>query len=164
MQKTIYTVVLILLAAPVQLRAQTSEETSVREVINRLFTAMHKGDSTMLRSAFATEVTMATATKNKEGKPVLRREYSINDFVKAVGKPQSQPISEEIWNLKIQIDGEFAQAWCDYALYVGNKFNHCGVDAFQLHKGPDGWKIFHLADTRRKDDCVIPEEIQKKYQ
>jgi len=162
MQKPIC-IILLVLAIPVLLRAQTSEEANVTEVINRLFTGMYKADSTMVRSAFAKEVTMATAFRNKEGNPVLRREYSINDFVKAVGQPQAEPLSEEIWNIKLQIDGDFAQAWCDYAFYIGNKFSHCGVDAFQLHKSQEGWEIFHLADTRRKDNCTIPEEIQKKH-
>jgi hypothetical protein len=63
----------------------------------------------------------------------------------------------------VQIDGDFAQVWCDYAFYTDNTFSHCGIDAFQLHKGKDGWKIFHLADTRRKDNCVIPQDIQNKH-
>jgi hypothetical protein len=56
-----------------------------------------------------------------------------------------------------------AQAWCDYAFYVDKSYSHCGVDAFQLFKGKDGWKIFHLADTRRKTGCTIPKEIQDKH-
>jgi hypothetical protein len=144
------------------LKAQ-SEETKVAEVINQLFTGMHKADSTLVRSAFANEVTMATAFRNKQGAPVLIREYSIKDFVKSIGTPKPEPFSEETWNLKIQIDADFAQAWCDYAFYVGNKFSHCGVDAFQLHKTAEGWKIFHLADTRRREGCIIPDEIQKKH-
>ena len=162
MQKHIY-VIFLILASSLVLKAQTTETANVTEVINRLFLGMHKADSSMVRSVFAKEVTMATATKNKEGNPVLRREYSINDFLKSVGKQQPESLTEEIWNLKIQIDGDFAQAWCDYAFYVGNKFNHCGVDAFQLYKSADGWKIFHLADTRRKENCTVPEDIQKKH-
>lgn len=148
---------------PAGLQAQTSEEASITEVINKLFTAMNKADSAMLRSVFASEVTMATAMRNKEGKPVLRREYSIHDFVKSVGTAQPGSLTEEIWNIKIQIDGEFAQAWCDYAFYYNHKFFHCGVDAFQLYKGENGWKIFHLADTRKKEGCKVPDEIQKKH-
>jgi hypothetical protein len=72
-------------------------------------------------------------------------------------------LAEEIWNLKIQMDGDFAQAWCEYAFYYQNKFSHCGVDAFHLIKTTEGWKIFHLADTRRKENCIIPEEIKSKH-
>ena len=162
MQKLQYLILLLILNVTF-LNAQTSEEANVTEVINRLFTGMYNADSTMVRSVFAKEVTMATSLRNKEGKPVLRRESSINEFVKSVGKKPPEPYAEEIWNLKIQIDGDLAQVWCDYAFYVGNKFHHCGVDAFQLHKSQEGWKIFHLADTRRSEGCNIPEEIQKKH-
>ena len=162
MQKPVCLILLLIINVTF-LNAQTSEEANVAEVVNRLFTGMHNADSTMVRSAFAKEVTMATSFRDKEGNPVLRREYSINDFVKSIGKKPPEPFTEEIWNTKIQIDGDLAQVWCDYAFYIGNKFNHCGVDAFQLHKTQGGWKIFHLADTRKKEGCVIPEEIQKKH-
>ena len=142
--------------------AQSTEEANVTEVINRLFTAMNKGDSTMLRSVFAKQVTMATAA-TRQGKPVLNRENSIEGFVKQVGSQKPGVLTEEIWNIKIQIDGDFAQAWCDYAFYYDNKFFHCGIDAFHLYKEADGWKIFHLADTRRKEGCNVPEEIKKKH-
>ena len=158
-----YRIVLLLLLCPIVMSAQSSEEVTVAEAVKLLFTGMYKGDSSMVRSAFTKEVTMATVYRNKEGNQEIRREYSINDFVKSIGKPHPEPYAEEIWNLKIQIDGDFAQAWCDYAFFIGNKFSHCGVDAFQLHKSTGGWKIFHLADTRRKDNCIIPEEIQKKH-
>jgi hypothetical protein len=161
--KCTFYLILLLFVNSVTAKAQTTEEVNVTSVINHLFMGMYKADSLMVRSAFSNEVTMATAYRDREGKPVLLREYSINNFVMAVGQPQAEPLTEEIWNLKIQIDGDFAQAWCDYGFYRGNKFSHCGVDAFQLHKSPEGWKIFHLADTRRKEGCNIPEEIQKKH-
>ena len=162
MRKPVYPIIL-LLVIPILLNGQNSEEPKVAAVINRLFDGMYKADSVMVRSVFANEVTMASAMKNKEGNPVLRRESSINAFVKSVGKQKPGLLAEEIWGLKIQIDGDFAQAWCDYALYYENKFIHCGVDAFHLYKTSDGWKIFHLADTRRNEGCTIPEDIQKKH-
>lgn len=140
-----------------------SDQDNVREVINRLFNSMEKGDSAILHSTFAQQVTLATISHDKNNDPVIEYESSVADFLKAIGTPHSEIYYEETWNLKIQIDGDFAQAWCDYAFYLGNKFSHCGVDAFHLFKGKDGWKIFHLADTRRKDNCVISAEIQAKH-
>ena len=154
--------ILFLMCTPLTLWAQASEEANVEAVINRLFTGMHQADSTTVRSVFAADVTMVTVLRTKEGTPTLKKD-SVDDFIKAVGQKQPEPLTEEIWNVKIQIDGDFAQAWCDYAFYVGHRFNHCGVDAFHLIKTTEGWKIFHLADTRRKVDCHVPEEIQKKH-
>lgn len=163
MRKKLYLVALFSFALT-GTNAQSADEIAVTEVINRLFTAMNKSDSAMLRSAFTKEVTMATVARNREGNLGLKRENSTADFAKQVASQKPGALSEEIWGLKIQIDGEFAQAWCDYAFYYENKFSHCGVDAFQLFKTKEGWKIFHLADTRRKEGCNVPQEIQKKHQ
>ncbi len=153
-----------LVATSITIHAQPSEEQAVTETIHNLFTAMQKNDTVLFRSVFADAVTMATVAKNKEGKTVLIRETGIDGFVKAISKPNPNgALNEEIWNVRIQVDGALAQAWCDYAFYIGKTFSHCGVDAFQLVKTENGWKIFHLADTRRKDNCNIPAEITHKY-
>lgn len=143
--------------------AQNPEEVAVRDVIVQLFKGMEKGDSAMVRATFAKDITMATIFRNKNNEPVIQRESSLDGFLKAVGTPHEEIWYEEFWNLKIQIDGDLAQAWCDYAFYINNTFSHCGVDAIHLHKQNDGWKIFHLADTRRKQNCNIPQEIQDKH-
>jgi len=156
--------VFLLIAVSFESLAQTStEQKAVTATINQLFQGMEKGDSAMVRTSFAPQVTMATIRRDKDNKPQIDRESSIDGFLKVVGTPHTETWYEEIWNLKISIDGDFAQAWCDYAFYRDNKFNHCGVDAFQLYHGDKGWKIFHLADTRRNTGCEIPSEIQRKH-
>jgi hypothetical protein len=141
----------------------TQDETTVREVIDKLFLAMQKGDSTMLKECFGPEVTLATIYRNKSGEPTIERETSIGSFSKAVGTPRKEVWFEEIWSLKIDVDGDFASAWCDYAFYRDNIFSHCGVDAFHFFKGKEGWKIIHLTDTRRKTGCNVPDAIQQKH-
>ncbi len=140
------------------------DEDAVKEVIQRVFIAMEKGDSALLRSAFTGEATMATVFRNKEGEPMLRQEMGVQMFLNAVGNPHDDVWYEEIWNLQVKISDDLAQAWCDYAFYLGNTFHHCGVDAFQLFRSRDGWKIFHLADTRRATGCEVPSNISDKHQ
>jgi hypothetical protein len=139
------------------------EQRLVEETIRSLFEGMRKGDSTMVREAFTEEVTLATIFRKKNGEPTLFRESSLKEFLKAVGTPHKEEWVEEYWNLKIEIDQEFASASCDYAFYLGNTFIHCGIDAFHLYKTKNGWRIFHLSDTRRKDNCQVPDEIRKKH-
>lgn len=160
--KSILVCILICITFSFTSRAQNNT-VAVTEVIHRMFAGMEKADSAMVHTTFSNEVTMATISRDKNNTVAIQYEYSIADFLKAIGAPHPEIYFEEIWNVKVQIDGDFAQAWCDYAFYLGNTFSHCGVDAFHLFKGKDGWKIFHLADTRRKDNCVIPSEIQVKH-
>jgi hypothetical protein len=150
--------------APQAVKTANADEAAVREVITRLFKGMEKGDSALVHSTFTSQVTMATVSRDKNDNPVLHRESSLDGFLKAVGTPHPEAWNEEIWDVKVQIDGDFAQAWCDYAFYITHTFSHCGVDAFQLHKTKNGWKIFHLADTRRKSGCAIPAAVQQKHQ
>ena len=154
----------VLFAGTPTLQAQQAPDNdAIVKVVHRLFEGMQKGDSAMVRSTFAKEVTLVTMRRNKENKSSISRESSIDGFLKAVGTPHPDIWYEEIWNLKVQQDDNFAQVWCDYGFYVGNKFSHCGVDAFHLYKGDDGWKIVHLADTRRPSPCTIPAEIERKH-
>jgi hypothetical protein len=139
-----------------------SEKELVMKPIHQLFDAMQKGDSALLHQTFTKEVTMATVG-TKEGKLFFERESSIDGFLKVIGTPHAQAYNEMIWGEKIEVDGNFAQVWASYAFYLGNKFSHCGVDAFHLVKEKEGWKIFHLADTRQKEGCNVPTEISNHF-
>ncbi len=145
-------------------RVLAQEEARVRIPIDNLFAGMAAGDSALARTAFADRVSLATIMKSKDGQSVIRHESSIADFMKAIGSAHAQPFNEPIWDVEIRIDGNFAQVWAKYAFYLGKQFSHCGVDAFHLFKNPQGdWKIFHLADTRQKEGCVIPKEVLEKF-
>ncbi|WP_293308868.1 nuclear transport factor 2 family protein [Pedobacter sp. UBA5917] len=131
--------------------AQNNEESAVKEAVNRLFTGMKTGDSTLTRAAFAPNAIMQTIV-NKDGKITVRAE-SVSDFIKVIATPHKEIYDERIVFTKILIDGALASVWTDYKFYVGEKFSHCGVNSFQLVKGDKGWQIVYIIDTRRKDRC-----------
>lgn len=164
MKTTLSLLVITLLCAQVSVAQSSAEKELVMKPIKQLFEAMQKGDSAMLKKAFTKQVTMARIGKDKTGKPFIRYESSIDGFAKSVGTPHPESWNEVIWDEKIEIDGNLAQAWMSYAFYLGKKFNHCGVDAFQLVKEEDGnWRIFHLADTGQKEGCNIPQKISDQF-
>jgi len=143
--------------------AQMREEDAVKSVIDHLFAGMEKGDSAMVGNTFRSDVAFVTIFRDRQNNPRFERENSPDKFLDAVGTPHAEAWHEEIWNLSIRVDGDFAQAWCDYAFYLGDTFSHCGVDAFQLYREKTGWKIFQLTDTRRKEPCEIPDTIRRKH-
>jgi hypothetical protein len=135
----------------------TGDNESVQNVIVTLFDGMREADSAKVSSAFRKDVTMYTSFTSKEGDLMVEK-GKLESFLKAVGTPHDEIWDERIWNTKILIDGGIAQVWTDYAFYIGEQFSHCGVDAFHLVKEPSGqWKIVHLMDTRRKNDCKTNE-------
>ena len=158
MKRNILTGIVILLS--LQAFSQTTTETNaIMQPINELFKGMNLGDSAKVHSAFANEVTFVTVAKNKSGKSMLIPE-PLDKFLAAVGTPHTETWNEPIWDVAIHVDGIFGQVWAKYAFYLNKQFSHCGVDAFHLIKGEDGqWRIFHLADTRRREGCQVPQAI-----
>ncbi len=156
--------ILIGLASSLGAHAQTdSEGVLIMKPITTLFAGMNLGDSAMVHCAFTADATMASVGKDKSGNVVLKRESSISGFLKAVGSPHQELWSEPIWETRMEVDGDFAQVWTRYAFYLGKKFNHCGVDSFQLIRQNGEWKIFHLADTRQTENCIIPKLISDQF-
>jgi hypothetical protein len=143
--------------------AQENDKMAVEQIVVKLFEGMYKSDSAQVRSLFIPQVKMATIATDAQGNSVVKDGGTLQDFLNAIGTKRTEKLSEEIWNIKVNVDGGLAQAWCDYAFYVGKKFSHCGADAFHLVKENGHWKIFQLADTRRRSNCVIPEAIQNKF-
>lgn len=133
-------------AAP--LAAQSPGEQEVRAVIDRLFDGMRAGDSTAVRSTLHSEARLVT-TSLRDGQTVLRTD-PVDGFVRAVGTPHPEVWDERISNVEIRVDEPLATAWMNYSFYAGDQFSHCGVNAFQFFRGPDGWQIIQIADTRRE--------------
>lgn len=149
-------ILLVLLAlaalAPAQVRAQATTEDSVRAVVVRLFDGMRTRDSAAVRAAFAPGARLQTALVRRDGTPQLTAE-PVDSFVHAVGAPSEVVWDERVDAVEVRIDGPLAVVTVDYSFYAGPRFSHCGIDAFQLFRGPEGWKIFQLTDTRRRTGC-----------
>lgn len=137
----------LLCVAPLPLAAQTPAEVEVRGVIDHLFDGMRAGDSAAVRSTMHPEARLLT-TAVREGVPALTV-VNINDFIRAVGTPHDAAWDERISGMEVRVDEPLATAWMGYQFYVGETFSHCGVNAFQLFRGADGWKIIQITDTRR---------------
>jgi Putative lumazine-binding len=134
--------------------AQTEDEKAVKAVVVQLFDGMQKHDSTMIRACFHPSARMQTiGADRKTGVVELTTQATIDGFVKSIGSlPASVSIEEKVLSYEIRVDAQMATAWTPYELYVNQKSQHCGVDAFQFFKTDKGWKIISIADTRRKCD------------
>jgi Putative lumazine-binding len=48
---------------------------------------------------------------------------------------------ERIWNPEVRVHGSIATVWAPYDFWTDGTYSHCGVDAFDLIKTDEGWKI-----------------------
>lgn len=130
----------------------STDEAEVLKVVVHLFDGMRAGDSSMVSSCFYEEVEMFTSYTNKAGEAMFKK-GDLKKFIEEVGTPHDEVWDEKIWDTEIRVDGNLAQVWTKYGFYLDEKFSHCGVDAIHLTKTKDGWKIFHLSDTRQRKGC-----------
>lgn len=54
---------------------------------------------------------------------------------------RKQTMRERIWNPDVRVHGRIASVWTPYDFWIDGKYSHCGVDAFELIKTEDGWKL-----------------------
>ncbi|HKY61519.1 MAG TPA: nuclear transport factor 2 family protein [Gemmatimonadota bacterium] len=148
---------LTVLAHPVHAQPSPADETEVLAVVEALFDGMRAADSSAVRSTLHPEARLVSVADG-EGGPALRAE-AMDGFIAAVGSPHEETWDERIWEPEVRIDGRLATVWVPYAFYLGATFSHCGIDAFQLYRSEDGWQIFQIADTRRREGCEIPEDV-----
>ena len=142
----------LLAVLPLAAQSADAEKPAVMAVGTRRCDGMRAGDSALVRSVFHPKAQLSTAVV-RQGTPSVEFE-GIDGFITAVGTPHAEVWDERIKNPQVLIDGTFATVWVDYGFYLGGKFSHCGVDAFQLAKVGTDWKIIALADTRRRQGCT----------
>lgn len=157
-------VLIFLVCCPLLASAQVDKRAEVIQTIQSMFDAMRAGDSTTLRNLFMPEAKMMTTFYDQEGEPQLR-DGSLDRFIQAVGTPHDKVWDERIWGYDVQIDQTMATVWTPYSFFAGEDFSHCGVNAFQLYKSKNGWKITHIMDTRQKEGCQMePNGTQRELE
>jgi uncharacterized protein (TIGR02246 family) len=153
--------VLFLLALPftaaAPAAAQPDDEAAVRAVVTRLFDGMRAGNASVFAELFTADARLQTAAVRRDGTTILATE-SVDSFAAMVSQPRDFVLDERIDAWDVRVDGPLAVVTVDYSFYAGERFSHCGIDAFQLFKAADGWKIFQLTDTRRTTGCPAPNE------
>lgn len=132
--------------------ATAADEAAVRAVIAQLFDGMRAKDSVMVAGAFAPGARLISSGM-KKGVPSIDP-ITATEFASIVGKATGEKWDERIHDVTMQFDGgTLASVWAPYDFYLGEKFSHCGADAFHVAKLPEGWKIIALSDTQRREGC-----------
>jgi hypothetical protein len=68
------------------------------------------------------------------------RSFSNEEYFAQL-QASKQTMRERIWNPEVRVHGPIATVWTPYDFWLDGKLSHCGVDAFDLIKTADGWKI-----------------------
>lgn len=144
---------LLLALAPLAAPAQHADEEAVFATVVRLFDGMRAADSSVVRTAFHPVATLYSVGADRSGAPVVHVS-PVDRFIEAIGTPREEVWDERLGDAEIRLDGDLATVWVPYAFYLGDAFSHCGTNAFHLARTGGAWRIIHITDTRRTDDCA----------
>lgn len=145
---------LSLLLTTIFISAQENFTTAdARGIVDTFFEGFHEGDTLKMRSVMIENLPAQTVFTGNDGQPHVRDGIG-EDFLTAIAnRPKDQQWEERLLDYGVQIDGNLAHVWTPYEFWLNGSLLHCGANAFTLAKTEDGWKIIHLIDSRRRNDC-----------
>lgn len=124
-----------------------------KKIIDTFFEGFHKRDTLLMKSVMAGNMVMQTAYTDKNGNHKVNND-DANGFVSVIAnRSADQKWDERLLDYKVEIDGNLAHVWTPYEFWFNGDFSHCGANSFTLARLDEGWKIIHLIDSRRKEDC-----------
>jgi hypothetical protein len=139
-------------AAPARAQTANDDRAAVVAVVQRLFDAMRTRDTAAMRAVFDSSARLVSVRPRRGGgSGISVTPWQL--FAAANARDTARVWDERIYDPEVRLDATLATVWVAYDFYAGGTFSHCGYDAFQLLKGPDGWKIVSIADTFQREGC-----------
>ena len=120
------------------------ERADVIATLQGFFDALELGDDALLRSVVDPSVVMHSS-QTRDGDTTLGQP-SLDGLASRIVS-SDVPLIERMWDPVVLVDGAMATIWAPYDFYAGSTFSHCGVDAANLMRRDDGWKIVSLSWT-----------------
>lgn len=150
MRRTLSLAALLAFAAPsASAIAQSPDHDAAYAVVTTLFDGMRARDTTSMRRAFAPGASLQSVAANGQV-----RTDAIDAWIGSVASaPAGLVLDERLGSPVVQVNGNLATVWVEYWFYAGERFSHCGFDAFVLAKTDGSWRILSVADTRQREGC-----------
>jgi hypothetical protein len=140
-----------LLLAPRQLSAQRADSIAVLGVVQRLFDALGSRDTVALRRLLIPGGQFVSVRLGNG--PQVTRVTSDIDILRSLSMGTERML-ERTWSPIVNVHGPLATVWAPYDFHVDGRTSHCGVDAFSLVRGADGWQIASITYTVELTGCA----------
>lgn len=137
---------------------QSQDNADLRGVVDGFFIAMEAKDTIVLDSLLHPQCGIFSTLSDANGAPKLEllRKSSLLGFMRrAIDKKYIY--DERLWSFQVSREDHLATVWAEYTLFVEEPpvVSHCGINTFTLAEvAPQQWQIIHIADTRRKNQCL----------
>lgn len=129
--------------------AQTDEK-QILSAVQTFFDGMEEADSVKLASVLMSGGVFFSV--REDGGEWTTRIQTIDEFIENVSGG-THHLYERMWDPEVLIHRKIAVVWTPYDFYIDKEFSHCGVDAFNMVKTDDGWKIAGAVYTVERTGC-----------
>jgi hypothetical protein len=113
---------------------------------------MRTKDTAAMREVFHAEARLFGVRRRNTGEEVLQV-TPWERFAGAVASNTRGEWIERTFSPEVRIRGPLATIWTEYDFHLGTTPSHCGIDAIQLMKTAQGWRIVSIADTFETTGC-----------
>jgi hypothetical protein len=129
-------IILCAVASPIARAQSATDRDAVLKTVQAFFDAMTAKDIVASRTILMPQARFhAMRTRDAEMFSVSTEEYL------AILQSSKQTMRERIWNPEVRIQALIATVWAPYDFWYDAKLDHCGIDAFDLIKTKEGWRI-----------------------
>ena len=137
-------VALMVLFAAGDLCAQSSEEDAVKNAVQTFFDAIGKKSAEIAKSVLYKDGLLHSVKEADNDIVVSTTPHQT--FIEKLPSFEGD-LLEKMYDPKVLIHGKIAVVWTKYTFHRDGKFSHRGMDAVQLVKTNEGWKICGILYT-----------------
>lgn len=137
-----------------------TEEQAASAVADKLFEAMKAKSYDGIKNLFLENGQLTALDKPKSGEGFsTTRNFSADAFAKMISKSKGGEFIEKMPEKEVRIYGDAAIVIGRYTFHVGEKFSHCGTNAFHLLRTANRWKIANASSTLEFTNCEIKPSL-----
>ena len=159
--KTLLSAIAIVVVSAAALHAQKQDDKAAAiKVVDQLFFEMASANPAGILALHTPSGDLAAVQRTPDGKS----RYSSLDGEKfsQLFKDRSRGVmKEEMYDPKVEVNGDWAMVWGRYVFWVDDKISHCGINQFNLVRIDGTWKIANGASTIDRNDCSEKEKAMK---
>ncbi len=131
-------VIVLISVAGANAQPQDAEKAAVLATVQAFFDTMTARDVDGARKILQPQGRFH-AMRMRDGKPEVRA-FSNEEYLADL-KASQRRMRERIWDTVVQVNDLIATVLAPYDFWIDGKLSHCGVDAFDLIKTTEGWKL-----------------------
>lgn len=140
--------------------AQDADQKAAGEIADKLFEAMRLKSYDGIRTLFLEGGKLTALDKPKSGEGFSTvRNFTGEQFAKMISEAKAPEFIEKMPEKEVRIYGDAAVVYGKYTFHVGEKFSHCGANAFHLLRKDSEWKIANATTTIEVANCETKKDF-----